>query len=128
MLPLHFFYTQQPHSRSLSALRSWRPCVSALPPYFFSSSLHSGFFLGALCLVSNTFLFAFYSNLSKRWMQDISPMVLTGGTMISGAIGLVLLSLLDPAGNQWKKVMLLEVKQWIALLFFAAGCSVLVHF
>ena len=50
----------------------------------FSTGLHSGFFLGALCLVSNTFLFAFYSNLSKRWMQDISPMVLTGGTMISG--------------------------------------------
>lgn|SRR2546427_6305719 len=94
----------------------------------FSTSLHSGFFLGALCLVSNTFLFAFYSNLSKRWMHDISPMVLTGGTMISGAIGLVLLSLLDPARNQWKKVLLLEVNQWIALLFLAVGCSVLAYF
>ncbi len=93
-----------------------------------STSLHSGFFLGALCLVSNTFLFAFYSNLSKRWMRDISPMVLTGGTMISGAIGLMLLSFLDPAGNQWKKVVLLDMMQWIALLFLAVGCSVLAYF
>src|SRR5579859_5644476 len=60
-------------------------------------TLESGFFFGALCLVSNAFAFAIYSNLSKRWMRNIPPLVMTGGTMTSGAIGLLLLSLLDPA-------------------------------
>jgi drug/metabolite transporter (DMT)-like permease len=94
----------------------------------FSASLHSGFFVGALCLVSNTFLFAVYSVLSKRWMRTISPVILTSGTMISGAIGLVLLSFLDPAGNQWGKIVHLDVTQWMALLFLAVGCSVLAYF
>src|SRR5438552_3271254 len=53
----------------------------------------SGFLFGALCLVGNAFAFAVYSNLSKRWMKKISPLVMTGGTMISGTIGLLLLSL-----------------------------------
>ena len=48
--------------------------------------------------------------------------------MISGAIGLVLLSFLDPAGNQWGKIILLDVTQWIALLFLAVVCSVLAYF
>ena len=64
-------------------------------------SLKSGFLFGALCLVSNAFAFAAYSNLSRRWMQSISPFVMTGGTMMSGAIGLLLLSLLNPANNRW---------------------------
>src|SRR5438874_3356630 len=59
----------------------------------------SDFLFGALCLVGNAFAFAIYSNLSKRWMQGISPLIMTGGTMTSGAIGLLLLSLVDPVNN-----------------------------
>jgi drug/metabolite transporter (DMT)-like permease len=93
-----------------------------------SVSLYSGFLLGALCLISNTFFFAVYSNLSKRWMRDISPVVMTGGTMISGAVGLVLLSFFDPTGNHWGEVAQLDMTQWMALLFLAVGCSVIAYF
>lgn len=87
----------------------------------------SDFLFGSLCLVGNAFAFAIYSNLSKRWMQDISPMVMTGGTMISGTIGLLLLSLTDPIHNRWADVAKLDTIQWVALFFLATGCSVVAY-
>lgn len=93
-----------------------------------SVSLASGFLFGTLCLVSNAFAFAAYSTLSKRWMQSISPLVMTGGTMISGAAGLVLLSLLDPLSNRWGEVAQLDGAQWVALFFLAVVCSVIAYF
>jgi drug/metabolite transporter (DMT)-like permease len=91
-------------------------------------TMASGFLLGALCLVGNAFAFAAYSTLSKRWMQRVSPLVMTGGTMISGAVGLVLLSLLDPRRNQWSVVTQLDGIQWMALLFLSVVCSVIAYF
>jgi drug/metabolite transporter (DMT)-like permease len=91
-------------------------------------TLHSGFLLGVLCLLSNAFCFALYSHLSKRYLRVISPVVLTGGTMISGAVGLGLLTLLDPLHNRWQDVVLLNPTQWLALLFLALVCSVLSYF
>lgn len=91
-------------------------------------ALESGFLFGALCLVGNAFAFAIYSNLSKRWMRDISPLVMTGGTMVSGTISLLLLSLLDPANNRWGDVARLDAMQWVALLFLALVCSVIAYF
>ncbi len=88
----------------------------------------SDFLFGSLCLVSNAAAFAIYSNLSKRWMQDISPMVMTGGTMISGTIGLLLLSLTDPIHNRWADITRLDTIQWVALFFLALGCSVVAYF
>ncbi len=88
----------------------------------------SAFLFGALCLVSNAFAFALYSHLSKRWMRDISPLVMTGGTMLSGALGLLLLSLTDPRNNRWSDVARLDTLQWIALLFLALVCSVIAYF
>ncbi|HLQ30746.1 MAG TPA: DMT family transporter [Ktedonobacteraceae bacterium] len=79
-------------------------------------------------MIGNAFSFAIYSNLSKRWMRDISPMVMTGGMMISGAIGLLLLSLLDPTSNRWSDVISLQLTQWLDLLFLAVICSVLAYF
>lgn len=87
-----------------------------------------GFLFGALCLVGDAFAFAVYANLSKRWMRTISPLVLTGGTMLSGALGLVLLSLTDPAHNQWGAIGRLNTTQWAALLFLALICSVAAYF
>ena len=46
-------------------------------------TLVSGFLFGAVCLIGNAFAFAAYSTLSKRWMQRVSPLVMTGGTMMS---------------------------------------------
>jgi drug/metabolite transporter (DMT)-like permease len=86
-----------------------------------------GLSLGAVCLIVNTFLFALYNTLGKRWMHEISPLVLTSGTMISGAIGLVLLSLFDPM-SQWKTLGLLHLTQWLAVLFLALFCSVFAYF
>src|SRR5205823_10842446 len=79
--------------------------VFQVPP---SITQPSAFLFGALCLVSNAFAFALYSHLSKRWMHDISPLVLTGGTMLSGALGLLLLSLTDPMNNRWSDVARLD--------------------
>lgn len=91
-------------------------------------TLATGFLFGALCLVGNAFAFAIYSNLSKRWMQDIPPLVMTGGTMLSGAVGLLLLSLLDPSTNRWSDVARLNTIQWTALVFLATVCSVVAYF
>src|SRR6266516_1850293 len=88
----------------------------------------SGFLFGALCLVGNAFAFAVYSNLSKRLMKNISPLVMTGGTMISGTIGLLLLSLFDPVSNRWSEVPKLGILQWLSLLFLAVVCSVIAYF
>lgn len=88
----------------------------------------SGFLFGALCLIGDAFAFAVYSNLSKRWMRGISPLVMTGGTLLAGALGLVLLSLTDPAHNQWVNVTRLDARQWIAVLFLALVCSVAAYF
>lgn len=86
------------------------------------------FLFGALYLLANAFAFALYSNVSKRLMQNISPLVMTGGTMLSGALGLLLLSLLDPINNRWGDVARLDALQWLALLFLAIGCSVIAYF
>jgi drug/metabolite transporter (DMT)-like permease len=88
----------------------------------------SDFLFGSLCLVGNAFAFAIYSNLSKRWMRDISPLIMTGGTMLSGAIGLLLLSLTDPIHNRWGDIIRLNATQWVALLFLSLGCSVIAYF
>jgi drug/metabolite transporter (DMT)-like permease len=88
----------------------------------------AGFALGALCLVGNAFAFALYSTLSKRWMRAVSPLVMTGGAMLFGAIGLLLLSLTDPADNRWADVARLTPTQVIALLFLALVCSVAAYF
>jgi drug/metabolite transporter (DMT)-like permease len=89
--------------------------------------IQSGFLLGAGCLITNTFLFALYNHLSKRWMRNISPAVLTGCTMISGALGLLILSCVDPTSH-WESVPLLDASQWLAILFLALACSVLAYF
>jgi drug/metabolite transporter (DMT)-like permease len=91
-------------------------------------SQRSGFIVGALCLIGNAFAFALYSNVSKRWMHNIPPLVMTGGTMISGTIGLLLLSFFDPAQNRWSAIVRLDALQWLALLFLAMVCSVMAYF
>jgi drug/metabolite transporter (DMT)-like permease len=91
-------------------------------------TLQSGFLLGVLCLLGNAFCFALYSHLSKRWLRVMSPVVLTGGTMFSGACGLILLTLINPVQNRWQDVMLLNPVQWLALLFLALVCSVISYF
>lgn len=88
----------------------------------------AGFILGVLCLLGNAVAFALYSNLSKRWMRTITPLALTGGTMVSGALGLLLLSLAGPTRDRWAAVARLNGQQLIALLFLALVCSVAAYF
>jgi drug/metabolite transporter (DMT)-like permease len=90
--------------------------------------LRSQFLIGVLCLLSNAVCFALYSHLSKRWLRVLSPVVLTGGTMLSGAIGLILLTLLLPGQGQWQDIVLLTLVQWLALLFLVLFCSVFAFF
>jgi drug/metabolite transporter (DMT)-like permease len=88
----------------------------------------ANFALGALCLVGNAVAFALCSILSKRWLQTISPLVLTGGAMLSGALGLILLSLADPSANRWSDIGRLTAMQVVALLFLALVSSVAAYF
>ncbi|HLJ80396.1 MAG TPA: EamA family transporter [Ktedonobacterales bacterium] len=117
---------------------SWQVCVALLLGFagvvliVFQQGLSVGhdlgFALGALCLVGNAIAFAVYSNLSKRWMRTISPLVMTGGTMLSGALGLLALSLLTTGATQWVQVARLDGRQWFALLFLVVVCSVAAYF
>jgi drug/metabolite transporter (DMT)-like permease len=93
-------------------------------PSFGGGGLGSAFSVGALCLVADAGAFAIYSMLSKRWMSAVSPVDLTGGTMLGGACGLLLLSLVNPAVNRWGDVAHLSVRQWVAVLFLALVCSI----
>ncbi|HEY7019947.1 MAG TPA: EamA family transporter [Ktedonobacterales bacterium] len=88
----------------------------------------TNFAFGALCLVANAIVFALYSILSKRWMRAISPITLTGTTMLSGALGLILLSFADPSANRWSDIGRLTGTQIIALLFLTLVCSVAAYF
>ena len=88
----------------------------------------ASFAFGVLCLVGNAVAFAVYSNLSKRWMRTISPLIMTGGTMVSGAVGLLALSLTAGGTTQWAQVARLNGGQWCALLFLVLVCSVAAYF
>jgi drug/metabolite transporter (DMT)-like permease len=88
----------------------------------------ANFALGALCLIGNALVFALYSILSKRWMRTLSPLVLTGGAMLSGALGLILLSLVTPSANRWSDIGRLSGIQMLALLFLSLVCSVAAYF
>ncbi|HEY7982632.1 MAG TPA: DMT family transporter [Ktedonobacterales bacterium] len=93
-------------------------------PSLTAGGLGAAFSAGALCLVADAAAFAVYSTLSKRWMSTISPMDMTGGTMVGGAVGLLLLSLVNPAVNRWSDVARLSERQWVAVLFLALVCSI----
>jgi drug/metabolite transporter (DMT)-like permease len=84
----------------------------------------AGFVFGCACLVSNAVAFAVYSNLGKRWMHTISPLVMTSGTMVSGALGLLVLSLIGSPAQSWTQVARLAGAQWLAVLYLALVCSV----
>jgi len=93
-------------------------------------SLNSGFLFGSLCLIANAFLWAFNSTFSKQWMRDegLSPVLLTGGSMISGALGLILASLIFPHAGDWRDVARLDPTEWAALAFLSLVCSVVAYF
>jgi drug/metabolite transporter (DMT)-like permease len=117
---------------------SWSACAALLLGFLgvvlivFQQGLSVGhdlsFALGAVCLIGNAIAFAIYSNLSKRWMRTISPLVMTGGTMLSGALGLLVLSLLTTSAHQWSQFARLDSGQWLALLFLVLICSVAAYF
>src|SRR5260221_6832180 len=56
-------------------------------------------------------------------MHTISPLVMTSGTMVSGALGLLVLSLIGSPAQSWAQVARLAGVQWLAVLYFALVCS-----
>lgn len=89
-------------------------------------SLDSGFLLGSLCLIANAIGWAVNSTVTKQWMRDtaLSPTLITGGSMVSGSLGLILLSLTSPAANRWMDILRLDAARWLALLYLVLACSV----
>lgn len=89
----------------------------------FDAAATLDFAIGALCLTGNAVAFAVYSLLSRRWMKETPPLVMTAGTMVSGTAGLlVLAAIADPAGPG--RLASLEIPQWGAILYLALACSV----
>jgi drug/metabolite transporter (DMT)-like permease len=89
-------------------------------------SLDPGFLVGSVCLIANAVGWALNSTMAKQWMQDaaLSPPLITGGSIVFGALGLVLISLIGPAAQQWTDVLRLDPARWVALLYLALVCSI----
>ena len=86
-------------------------------------SVSADYRLGALCLIANAFGFAVYTLLTRRWMKGVAPVTLTGGSMIFGSLGLVVMSL--AAGpHRLGPVLALDSTQLAALAFLSLFCSV----
>ncbi len=119
------FGGERPHLTTFAALLVGFFGVAVIVlPQGIHIAREAGFVFGAICLVADAFAFAVYSTLGKRWMRRTPPIVMTAGTMLSGALGLGLLSLADPASNQWSALGRLDAAQWAALLYLALVCSV----
>jgi drug/metabolite transporter (DMT)-like permease len=88
-------------------------------------SLETGFLFGALCLIANALCFAVYSTLIRGISARYPPLTVTSAMMISGTLGLVLLS---AATEDWRTVGALSGSQWIAIVYLAIACSVLAYF
>src|SRR5260221_12480835 len=56
-------------------------------------------------------------------MDTISPLVMTSGTMVSGAMGLLVLSLIGSPAQSWAQVARLAGVQWLPVPYLALGCS-----
>lgn len=83
--------------------------------------------LGALCLIANAFGFAVYSLLTRKWMKGRDPMTLTGGAMIFGSLGLILMCLAS-GPQRLEKLVTLDATQLAALGFLTLFCSVAGYF
>ena len=87
----------------------------------------SSFWIGAACLTANAFAFAIYSLLNRRWCKGMTPLTMTGGSMIFGSLGLLVMSAVsDSAG--WTALGKLDRTQWGALAFLILCCSVGAYF
>jgi drug/metabolite transporter (DMT)-like permease len=88
----------------------------------FGISAEASFLLGTLCLIANAFFFAAYSTLVRGIRSRYSPLTTTASITLSGAFGLLLLSL---ATDDWHPLTALAADQWLAILYLAAICSIL---
>ena len=87
-------------------------------------SIETGFLFGALCHVANGLGFAVYSVLIRSLSVRYSSVTVTGGIMVSGTIGLVLLALVT---EDWTSATRLSGAQWLAILYLVGACSVLAY-
>ena len=88
-------------------------------------AVESGFLLGSLCLVANAFCFALYSTLVRGLKNRYPALTITGGMMVAGTLGLLLLAL---ATEDWGGLSALSAAQWGAIAYLAVVCSVLAYF
>lgn len=88
-------------------------------------SASGGFALGALCLVADAGLFAFYSTIVRGLRSRVDALTLTSGTTAAGALGLVVLA---AATGGLGAIGRLAGWQWLAVLYLALVCSVLAYF
>ncbi len=88
-------------------------------------AIESGFLFGALCLIANAFCFAVYSTLIRGIRDRYASLTTTAGMTVAGALGLLLLSL---CGEDASSLAALSLRQWAAIVYLAAVCSVLAYF
>lgn len=87
----------------------------------------ASFWLGAACLTANAFAFALFSLLNRRWCKGMKPLTVTGGSMIFGSIGLLVMTAVSNPGGV-SALAKLDGTQWGALVFLILCCSVGAYF
>ena len=75
--------------------------------------------------MANAFCFALYSTLIRGLKNRYPALTITGGMMVAGTLGLLLLAL---ATEDWGGLATLSAAQWGAIAYLAVVCSVLAYF
>jgi drug/metabolite transporter (DMT)-like permease len=91
----------------------------------FSVAVSSGFLFGAACLIGNAVCFGIYSALVRSIRTRYTPLTITAGMNVSGALGLLILSLVT---EDWSPIRLLAGAQWTAIIYLALICSAVAYF
>jgi drug/metabolite transporter (DMT)-like permease len=91
----------------------------------FFVAVSSGFLFGAMCLIANAICFGIYSALVRSIRTRYSPLTITAGMNVSGAIGLLILSLIT---EDWSPIRSIAGTQWAAIIYLALICSAVAYF
>jgi len=82
--------------------------------------------IGLVALVANAACFAIYALLARRLVQRVSTLTVTAVSMTSGAVVLLLATLVNPGA--WNAVPHLHAGEWLAVLYLALVCSVAAYY
>lgn len=99
--------------------------VLVVLPGLFLGELDWFFYLGVACLLLDAVCWALYSTLSRRLMIRMNkPSVVTAYVTVLGTLALLPFSIT----SDWGLVLVLELDQWLGILYLSIACSGLGYF